>query len=99
MANFKMICGGVDKIESLEYVTFTVNANTPMNIPTSKKAKAIVFNYDTTWELYAADGVNNNRLYSNGSDNGQTITFGDNAITSDVQLSSSTRSCKGCIIY
>lgn len=86
-------------IESTEYTSFTISAGAGLNVPTSKKAKAIAFAYNNEYIFYAVDGVNNNKLYANNSDNGQTVTFGDNAITSTSGISGSSRSCIACIFY
>ena len=93
-----LISGG-GGLESAEYTSFTISAGAGLNVPTSKKAKAIAFAYNNEYIFYAADGVNNNKLYANNSDNGQTVTFGDNAITSTSGISGSSRSCLACIFY
>lgn len=93
-----LISGG-GGIESIEYTSFTITAGSGLNVPTSKKAKAISFSWNNEYILYAADGVNSNKLYSNNSDNGQTVTFGDSAITSTTGISGSNHTCNACIFY
>lgn len=91
--------GGSDTID-LQYMSFSLPSGTGLNITNlPKKPKGIIFHYTSEYILYAIDGMNNNKLYANDSDNGQTVTFGDTSITSTSGISGQNRTCYALIIY
>ena len=91
---------GRSGIEEVEYRTFSLAANAKFNISVTKKALGIAYCFGTDANIrYCYDGLNNNKIFVNGTEVSATCTFTDSAITSDVGISGSARNVYMVIIY
>ena len=92
--------GGGITLEDIEYKSLTVAGNTKLNLPTTKKAKALFFDLNGAHLSYVVDGLDDNQGYSDGSrQTYYTYTFNDNSIECSASYSAGSTSFRGYIVY
>lgn len=105
MSVIKVDYGEVSGVEEYElgWVADTFSARVPPTIPTTKKARGLIFAYSYNNNIYfikAMDGKDGNcAFWNNVIDTSYVITFNDNSIVFSKYISDVNIPYKGYIIY